>query len=173
MQIDDFKVRAGSMKIVYDNGSRFKWVAPQQMDDVLQPSTRPRPPGSKVGHLQKETNSWFGAKYAEPYVELNHGSCSGGQLTRTLRGALCRRAPCVAWACSWWRTKGVCPSDCARRTSAVSSLASKLTARRKHRRGLSYSGSMRGTARSCMITLLRSRRRIMRRKSCSLSCKAG
>jgi len=24
MQIDGFKVRAGSMKIVYDNGSRFK-----------------------------------------------------------------------------------------------------------------------------------------------------
>jgi hypothetical protein len=73
MQIDGFQVRAGSMKVVYDNGSRFKWVAPQQMDNVLQPSARPRPPGSKVGHLQKETNSWFGAKYGEHYVELNHG----------------------------------------------------------------------------------------------------
>jgi len=73
MQRDGFRVRAGSMKVVYNNGSRFKWVAPQQMEDVLRPSTRPRPPGPMVGKLLKETNSWFGAEYAEHYFELNKG----------------------------------------------------------------------------------------------------
>lgn len=71
--VDGYRVRAGSMKVIYDNGARFKWIAPQQMEDFLRPSRRPKAPEPVVGELFKETSSWFGAKYLKQYFELNKG----------------------------------------------------------------------------------------------------
>lgn len=70
---DGFNIRAGSMKVTYCNGMRFKWIAPQQMEQYLRPSPRPRPPDPMVGDLYKETHSWFRTWWQQCYCELNKG----------------------------------------------------------------------------------------------------
>lgn len=67
------KVPAGSTKIVYDQGTRFKWVAPQEMEQFVRPSTRPRPPEALSGELLKETHYWFITSWTKYYFEVNKG----------------------------------------------------------------------------------------------------
>lgn len=69
---DNVKVRAGSMKIVYGDGKRFKWLMPHQFDTQLRESLRPRPPARLIGQLHKETHNWQTAWHAR-YFELNRG----------------------------------------------------------------------------------------------------
>jgi len=71
--IDGLKIKAGSMKIIYDNGSRFKWVPPQQMEGYLRLSPRPKPPSPLTGTLYHASNGWFSTKWTLCYVELNRG----------------------------------------------------------------------------------------------------
>lgn len=70
---DGLNVRAGSMKITYNNGMRFKWVAPQQMEQYLRPSPRPRPPDPIAGELYKETHALWRTWHQQCYCELNKG----------------------------------------------------------------------------------------------------
>merc|ERR1719410_1291088 len=37
-----FKIRAGSVKVFYENGTKFKWVPPSQIQDFLRRSLRPK-----------------------------------------------------------------------------------------------------------------------------------
>jgi len=67
------RVPAGSLKIVYDNGTRFKWVAPQESEKYVRPSERPRPPEPMAGDLLKETNYWFITRWNKYYFEVNKG----------------------------------------------------------------------------------------------------
>merc|ERR1719469_1746145 len=71
--IDGFQVRAGSMKVEYANGARYKWVAPQQVEQELRPSPRPRPPNPMVGMLSKMAHGWWITMWHDRYFELNKG----------------------------------------------------------------------------------------------------
>lgn len=71
--LDGKKVRAGSMKVVYDNGSRFKWVPPQQMDEFIRPSQRPKLVERLVGEFSEPSEGWFGTTWTKVYFELNKG----------------------------------------------------------------------------------------------------
>lgn len=48
---DDNKVSAGSTKIVYDHGARFKWVASHRLPALVRESRRLRKPTPWTGHL--------------------------------------------------------------------------------------------------------------------------
>lgn len=69
---DKLQIRAGSMKVLYSNRRRFKWVAPQQVNEHLRPSQRPKPPEPRVGKLLKETHIEETEWYPQ-HVELNMG----------------------------------------------------------------------------------------------------
>lgn len=71
--LDGFRVVAGSMKIIYDNGTRFKWVAPHEMEELVRESPRPRPPEPLVGQLTKEQHFWFLTNWTKMYFELQKG----------------------------------------------------------------------------------------------------
>lgn len=72
-RIDGFQVRAGSMKVLYNNGGTFRWVPPQEVADSLRPSPRPRPPEPLIGMLALQEASWFTMKWTNMYVELHKG----------------------------------------------------------------------------------------------------
>jgi len=67
------RVPAGSLKIVYDHGTRFKWVNPQEPEKYLRPSGRPRPPEPMSGDLLKESNYWFTTRWNKYYFEVSKG----------------------------------------------------------------------------------------------------
>lgn len=71
--LDGFRVVAGSMKVVYDNGTRFKWVAPHEMEELVRESSRPRPAEPLVGELTKEQHFWFLTHWTKMYFELQKG----------------------------------------------------------------------------------------------------
>lgn len=70
--IDGAQVVAGSVKVVFLNGTQFEWVAPQQISSRLRTSSRPAPPDTMCGTLQKETHSWW-AYWHMRYVEVKGG----------------------------------------------------------------------------------------------------
>lgn len=72
-QIDGIRIKAGSMKVVYDNGARFKWVPPQQMEGYLRPSPRPKSPPPLTGELARAASGWFSTQWEKTYCELNRG----------------------------------------------------------------------------------------------------
>lgn len=66
------KIRAGSTKVIYASGSRFQWVAPQQME-LLRPSKRPPAPDRMTGALQtKDQEAWL-ARWSTQWVDLRLG----------------------------------------------------------------------------------------------------
>lgn len=67
------RVSAGSMKIAYDNGTRYKWVAPHEASEVIRESTRPRPPDVMVGDMFKEQNLLILTRWQKVYIELHKG----------------------------------------------------------------------------------------------------
>jgi len=71
--MDGSKVRAGSVKVIYDHGMTFKWVPLQQMEETLRPSPRPRPPNAVSGMLTKEASSWLSGRAKQLYAEANQG----------------------------------------------------------------------------------------------------
>merc|ERR1719203_1461617 len=70
------------MRVLYNNGRRFKWVATQQVGHVLRASLRPRPPEAHLGKLLKATHAADGTHWSELHVEV-------------IKGYLV-----------WWRTRG-------------------------------------------------------------------
>mmetsp|Transcript_4096 Transcript_4096/g.10106 ORF Transcript_4096/g.10106 Transcript_4096/m.10106 type:complete len:440 (+) Transcript_4096:45-1364(+) len=69
------QLNPGSMKVVYANGKRFKWVDPQHAQMLLKPSKRPPAPPFKSGNLEKETHSIF-TEWHVRYFELSKGFLS-------------------------------------------------------------------------------------------------
>lgn len=70
---NNLRVAAGSMKVVYNDGSQFRWVAPHEMEDFIRISPRPRPPDAMVGELLKESHFLFFTSWTKHYVELSKG----------------------------------------------------------------------------------------------------
>jgi len=70
---DGHRVSAGSMKVVYQNGTRFKWVGAHEMDQYLRASGRPKHPEPLMGELQKETYFFFVTRWFKLYFELHKG----------------------------------------------------------------------------------------------------
>lgn len=56
---DGIQIRAGSTKIVYSAGRRFKWLSPSVLERYAQPSSRARPPQPLTGTLALENCTWF------------------------------------------------------------------------------------------------------------------
>jgi len=69
---DGMKLRAGSVKVVYKNQGRFKWIPPQLVVDHLRPSRRPIAPDAKFGQLHKETHG-DDTVWQPVHVEVNQG----------------------------------------------------------------------------------------------------
>lgn len=66
-EVEGVSVRAGSMRIVYDNGARFQWVAPQHCEVSLRAAPVPQVAG---GHSATIAGSPQGGKG-------NKGTCKG------------------------------------------------------------------------------------------------
>merc|ERR1719203_506883 len=60
------------MKVIYNSGSRFKWISMNEMENMLRPSKRPKPPPTMRGTFMKETHNFFTTLH-ERYFELNRG----------------------------------------------------------------------------------------------------
>jgi len=60
---DGFTLRAGSVKVLYNNGERFRWVPPHHAQEHLRPSLRLKAPDTMFGGLWKQccsdADSWF------------------------------------------------------------------------------------------------------------------
>jgi hypothetical protein len=70
--LDGFQLPAGSMKVQYLNGLRFKWVAPAQSAEMLRQSRRPAPPSTLTGRMLKETHNMI-TQWHVRHFELKHG----------------------------------------------------------------------------------------------------
>jgi len=68
-----FKIRAGSVKVFYDNGSKFKWVPPSQIGDYLRRSLRPKSPPTMTGELELQQYTWLLPFWGKVYFEINRG----------------------------------------------------------------------------------------------------
>merc|ERR1740121_481744 len=55
---DGFKIRAGSIKVLYENATRFKWVAPQNVPDHIRRSARVKPPPHIMDTMEIEVSLW-------------------------------------------------------------------------------------------------------------------
>jgi len=71
--MDGSKVRAGSVKVIYDHGMTFKWVPPQQWEECLRPSPRPKPPEVIATMVVKEGSSWLVRSEKQVFAEMNQG----------------------------------------------------------------------------------------------------
>jgi hypothetical protein len=71
--MDGSKVRAGSVKIIYDHGMTFKWVPPQQWEECLRSSPRPKPPVVLASMVMKEGSSWLLRSEKQLFAEMNQG----------------------------------------------------------------------------------------------------
>lgn len=69
---DGIHCRAGSVKVLYSSGSRFKWVPPQLIETDLRASPRSRAPAAMCGKLQKECHSNV-TEWCPMHVEINRG----------------------------------------------------------------------------------------------------
>jgi len=69
---DGCKLVGGSVKVLYNNKTTFKWVLPEQFRTMLKPSSRPAAPYSLVGQLLKQTHNWI-ATWHVRHFELNNG----------------------------------------------------------------------------------------------------
>lgn len=69
---DGNNIRAGSVKVLYKNKGRFKWIPPQLVDEVLRVSGRPPVPDPKIGELLKEIHTDV-TEWCPVHVEVNEG----------------------------------------------------------------------------------------------------
>lgn len=72
-QVGGLSVMAGSVKVVFDKGKRFKWVGPAEVGGQLRASPLPRPPDALSGTLGLESPGWFITSWVEYYFELQKG----------------------------------------------------------------------------------------------------
>lgn len=72
INIDGQTIVAGSMKVEFNGGANFEWVAPAASEELLRPSLRPKPPPPVMGVLLKETHSWH-AFWHKRYIEVSKG----------------------------------------------------------------------------------------------------
>lgn len=70
---DKIRVRAGSTKVVYANGTQFRWLAPSVLEDYVRPSPRPKFPQPTTGTFLFETHSRAGTWWKPVYCELQRG----------------------------------------------------------------------------------------------------
>jgi len=68
-------LNAGSMKVIYARGARFKWVDPAVATKLLRESVRPKAPSAMRGNLHKETHGIF-TEWHVRYFELSQGFLS-------------------------------------------------------------------------------------------------
>mmetsp|Transcript_70883 Transcript_70883/g.148279 ORF Transcript_70883/g.148279 Transcript_70883/m.148279 type:complete len:453 (-) Transcript_70883:53-1411(-) len=69
---DQMQLTAGSIKVCYNNRKTFKWLLPEQIEQFVKPSGRPRPPQSLYGDLFKETHNWITSWHVR-YFDLSKG----------------------------------------------------------------------------------------------------
>lgn len=90
------EVVAGSVKVAFQNATHFQWVAPQQMEECLRPSQRPKPPKAFTGLLDKETHSWLLSFWHKRYVEVNRGCMLWWECEeKALSGAPAKESICL------------------------------------------------------------------------------
>lgn len=70
---DNAEVVAGSMKVIYDNECRFKWVSPPEMGELLRASPRPQPPLLMAETLSVERCGWLMVQWVKRHCELKKG----------------------------------------------------------------------------------------------------
>merc|ERR1712194_345400 len=70
--IDKTEVPAGSIRILYNGSSTFKWVPPRYFDQNIRWAGKPPFPKEKMGIVSKQTHGWF-PTWHERYVEINQG----------------------------------------------------------------------------------------------------
>jgi len=70
---DGIKVRAGSTKVLFNDGAHFKWMSPVQFEDLVRPSSKPRFPASLTSNLVMEVHTISGSWWVRTYGELNRG----------------------------------------------------------------------------------------------------
>jgi len=71
---DGLHLRAGSTKVVYGNGRRYKWLSPCMLDDMLRTLPLPRFPEALSGEMAMKTAAgWFCSPQEHVYVELYKG----------------------------------------------------------------------------------------------------
>jgi len=68
-----YKIRAGSVKVFYDNGSKFKWVPPSQIGEYLKRSLRPKSPPTMTGDLELQQYTWLFPFWGTVYFEISRG----------------------------------------------------------------------------------------------------
>jgi len=67
-----FKLRAGSVKVLFDNATRFKWVAPADLENHVRPSPRVKPPEALWATLKMEVHLET-TQWQSVHVEVNRG----------------------------------------------------------------------------------------------------
>lgn len=70
---DKFRLRAGSMKVHFENATKFKWVAPEQISEHVRPSPRVKPPPAISGRLDIEVHLPESSEWVKVHVEVNKG----------------------------------------------------------------------------------------------------
>jgi len=83
---------AGTIKVVYANGRRFKWIGPQDAESILRISGRPVPPPPRWGHLDKETHSATTTEWHQRFFELSKGFLTWWKE----RDDYTRKRPCIS-----------------------------------------------------------------------------
>lgn len=71
---DKIPIVAGSTKIVYDQGQRFKWVAALRLQELVRESPRPSPPEPLSMYLELEIQSWLSTWWKGVFIELRKGT---------------------------------------------------------------------------------------------------
>jgi len=69
----DKPIRAGSTKILYGDGTQFRWVEPWLLEGYVRPSPRPRFPEPLADQLRVETHTVCGTFWQPAWVEVNRG----------------------------------------------------------------------------------------------------
>lgn len=67
---DGCRLRAGSVKVLYSQRQRFRWIPPRRFAEQLRASARPSPPRAMAGQLQMEVGEGF---WRTVHVELCKG----------------------------------------------------------------------------------------------------
>jgi hypothetical protein len=70
---DNFKLRAGSIKVLFDNATMYKWILPGRVAEQIRPSPRVKPKEALVGVLEIEVNLHDTIAWVGVHVEVNKG----------------------------------------------------------------------------------------------------
>jgi len=71
---DGLSLRAGSTKVVYGNGRRYKWLSPCMLEETVKALPLPSFPAPVAGELSLATQAgWFQSPQQRVHVELSKG----------------------------------------------------------------------------------------------------